>query len=454
MARILFTDMGGNEQSVTIHSGEPKISIGRAVDCHIRSNRKSVSRHHAEIILQNGQFEVLDLNSSNGTFLMINDQRRPIIGKEYITHNDEIWCGDFVLRFLDDSRGMAPELEKRPPIPTLNTPANSWSPQSPTFPPEDANKGVGVEKSGMEPLTADLENLERLMAEKSSIEDLASRQALEIDRLENLLTNNENEQSQDSAIELNAAIQELENEKKSLQDKLKNSDLTLDALEKEVADLHALNTQLGQDSEERKMSVNLELEGELEVKNIEIEDLLAQTNLGASKNLALEETISTLNREVERLTQQLADNDLQSSAGTQIEIAELKQELLSCTQTQKEQLNSSEERYKSEEKEKKMLAKQLMNLKKEKDQMTEELQKAKKALDGAKKNSSAKRKSSQSVVYDDALIDFLSSLERFVDAIDRADLMPLSTVDRVRLQSAIRETKPKETLRNFLAKQK
>jgi chromosome segregation ATPase len=44
----------------------------------------------------------------------------------------------------------------------------------------------------------------------------------------------------------------------------------------------------------------------------------------------------------------------------------------------------------------------------------------------------------------------LIELDRLVDAIERTDLDPLSTVDRIRLQSAIRETKPKDTLGELL----
>jgi chromosome segregation ATPase len=43
----------------------------------------------------------------------------------------------------------------------------------------------------------------------------------------------------------------------------------------------------------------------------------------------------------------------------------------------------------------------------------------------------------------------IDTLERIIDAIERTDLQPLSTVDRIRLQSAIRDTKPKKTLEDL-----
>lgn len=43
--------------------------IGRTDDCHIRFEEKSVSRIHAEVYINENQWYIRDLNSSNGTFL-------------------------------------------------------------------------------------------------------------------------------------------------------------------------------------------------------------------------------------------------------------------------------------------------------------------------------------------------------------------------------------------------
>lgn len=107
MARIVYTDMSGQERSVPFSAEAPVVSIGRATDCTIRSNRKSVSRRHAEFRFANGQFEVIDLNSSNGTYLIINEERKPVLGREYLAHNDEVWCGDFILTFFEEDSATA-----------------------------------------------------------------------------------------------------------------------------------------------------------------------------------------------------------------------------------------------------------------------------------------------------------------------------------------------------------
>ena len=58
-------------------AGEPRafefdkdeITLGRVMDNDITVNDKSVSRHHVKILLRQGQVELVDLDSSNGTEL-------------------------------------------------------------------------------------------------------------------------------------------------------------------------------------------------------------------------------------------------------------------------------------------------------------------------------------------------------------------------------------------------
>jgi hypothetical protein len=46
-----------------------RITIGRAENNDIKLTDPTVSRNHAELIIQNGQITVRDLNSANGTFI-------------------------------------------------------------------------------------------------------------------------------------------------------------------------------------------------------------------------------------------------------------------------------------------------------------------------------------------------------------------------------------------------
>ncbi len=114
MAKLVYTDPSGRELNVPLGPDSPVVSIGRATDCTIRSNRKSVSRHHAEFRYNNGRYEVVDLNSSNGTYLIIDDKRQPVTDAQPLAHRDEVWCGDFILRFFEDGADSAPIMELEP----------------------------------------------------------------------------------------------------------------------------------------------------------------------------------------------------------------------------------------------------------------------------------------------------------------------------------------------------
>ncbi len=68
-----------------------KTSIGRNNDCHIRIPLAEVSRHHAEIILDEGGVVLKDLGAANGTFL--NNRR---IQEEDLEPGDQIVIGPVV----------------------------------------------------------------------------------------------------------------------------------------------------------------------------------------------------------------------------------------------------------------------------------------------------------------------------------------------------------------------
>ena len=50
-------------------AGKSGVLIGRADDCDIKLVSDRVSRHHCEVVYRDGQFEVRDLGSTNGTYV-------------------------------------------------------------------------------------------------------------------------------------------------------------------------------------------------------------------------------------------------------------------------------------------------------------------------------------------------------------------------------------------------
>jgi DNA-binding winged helix-turn-helix (wHTH) protein len=69
--------------------------IGRDDDCHVHVESAKVSRHHARIVVTNGQAVLEDLGSKNGTYL----GSTAVKTSARLSEGDEILVGTAVLRF-------------------------------------------------------------------------------------------------------------------------------------------------------------------------------------------------------------------------------------------------------------------------------------------------------------------------------------------------------------------
>lgn len=90
-----LTVNNGPEAGRRYDVGTTPIVMGRHQECNVVINIGAVSRHHAQIIHEAGQYYLEDLNSRNGTFL--NEQ--PIVGKTPINHGDKVRVCDTTLTF-------------------------------------------------------------------------------------------------------------------------------------------------------------------------------------------------------------------------------------------------------------------------------------------------------------------------------------------------------------------
>src|SRR5262249_22494072 len=77
--------------------GKDKHVLGRDPECEVHIPVTSVSRRHAQIVLQQGKFFIEDLQSRNGTF--VNNQA--ITARTPLRNNDRIRICDFVAAFRD-----------------------------------------------------------------------------------------------------------------------------------------------------------------------------------------------------------------------------------------------------------------------------------------------------------------------------------------------------------------
>jgi serine phosphatase RsbU (regulator of sigma subunit) len=78
---------------------EECVVIGRAADASICLPSHVVSRHHAKIVVRDGQFFIEDMGSYNGTF--VNGQR--LTGRTVLTQQDQVRICEFVLILRTES---------------------------------------------------------------------------------------------------------------------------------------------------------------------------------------------------------------------------------------------------------------------------------------------------------------------------------------------------------------
>jgi len=98
---------GGGARLMTVNPVDPvpaeysllkdEVTVGRGEDNDIVIPHASVSRAHARLMKRNGAYELMDLNSTNGTFV---DDRR-LTGSQAISSGSRLRFGDvqFILRF-------------------------------------------------------------------------------------------------------------------------------------------------------------------------------------------------------------------------------------------------------------------------------------------------------------------------------------------------------------------
>ncbi len=96
---ILVVKRGPNAGSRFVLEAETT-RVGRHPDSEIFLDDVTVSRRHAEVTHQDGQFRVRDVGSLNGTYL-----NRERIEAGELHHGDELQIGKFRLVFLTEVQG-------------------------------------------------------------------------------------------------------------------------------------------------------------------------------------------------------------------------------------------------------------------------------------------------------------------------------------------------------------
>ena len=149
MYTITVSEKGGQQSQFEFD--KPEITIGRMKGNDIVLPKGNVSKRHSRIFAQDSSFKIIDLDSTNGTYV----NGRKITGEQPITDADKIYIGDFILQVEPEAGAQPPP--PAPPGPGLPSPgpgpgapgpgpgpAAPSAPHNPGPPPAPSAPGLGA----------------------------------------------------------------------------------------------------------------------------------------------------------------------------------------------------------------------------------------------------------------------------------------------------------------------
>ncbi len=121
MYKVLVKDETGHIAPLIFDKGD--LTIGRTDNNDIVLPKGNVSKHHARIIVKDDNFIVVDLKSTNGTFM----NGRKITAPKVLRTGDQLEIGDFIIT-------IEPAMDQFP--------VQEWSTGEPSYQPEGAVTGM------------------------------------------------------------------------------------------------------------------------------------------------------------------------------------------------------------------------------------------------------------------------------------------------------------------------
>ena len=117
MYAVVITDEGGARRKLAF--SKPELTVGRVQGNDIVLAKRNVSKQHARLTLKGDHAVVVDLNSTNGTWV----NGRKISSPHPLKQGDKIYIADFILTLEpandDAARGSAaPRVSEPPPLPS------------------------------------------------------------------------------------------------------------------------------------------------------------------------------------------------------------------------------------------------------------------------------------------------------------------------------------------------
>ena len=120
MYAVVITDEGGVRRRLDFT--KPELTLGRVQGNDIVLAKRNVSKQHARLTLEDEQAVVVDLNSTNGTWV----NGRKITAAQPLKQGDKIYIADFIITLeaadeRSQTEGAMPRVSEPPPLP--NKPA-------------------------------------------------------------------------------------------------------------------------------------------------------------------------------------------------------------------------------------------------------------------------------------------------------------------------------------------
>jgi pilus assembly protein CpaF len=139
MFAIVVNEKGGEQKRLEFD--KPEVTIGRVQGNDIILPKGNVSKRHSRIVLKDGKFIIVDLKSTNGTYV----NGRKITSPLVVKGSDKIYIGDFILSIEElgasqaaSDEGLAPPPPPRKAAPSIPPPPPR---RAPTQPQEDFEAG-------------------------------------------------------------------------------------------------------------------------------------------------------------------------------------------------------------------------------------------------------------------------------------------------------------------------
>jgi pilus assembly protein CpaF len=99
MFAIVVNEKGGEQKRLEFD--KPEVTIGRVQGNDIILPKGNVSKRHSRIVLKDGKFIIVDLKSTNGTYV----NGRKITSPLVVKGSDKIYIGDFILSIEELAAG-------------------------------------------------------------------------------------------------------------------------------------------------------------------------------------------------------------------------------------------------------------------------------------------------------------------------------------------------------------